>query len=87
MIHTNLFTDFIKKICRKSPVLFSPMQNLLGYDSSRLEIEATSIDWKQLLKTKVDPKYIDILKNFSWVNWITKVKGKDLLILGWNIYC
>lgn len=68
MMRANLLTDFVKKICGKSPVPSSPVQNSLGHDSSRLAIEAASIDRKKLLKAEVDPKYVSVLKNFSWVN-------------------
>ena len=40
MMRANLLTDFVKKICGKSPVPSSPVQNSLGHDSSRLAIEA-----------------------------------------------
>lgn len=68
MMRANLLTDFVKKICGKFPVPSSPVQNSLGHDSSRLAIEAASIDRKKLLKAEVDPKYVSVLKNFSWVN-------------------
>lgn len=67
MMRANLLTDFVKKICGKFPVP-SPVQNSLGHDSSRLAIEAASIDRKKLLKAEVDPKYLSVLKNFNWVN-------------------
>lgn len=41
---------------------------MLGHDSTRLALDAASIDKKKLLKAELDPKYIDVLKNFSWVN-------------------
>ena len=71
MMRANLLSDFVKKICGKSPVPSTPVQNLLGQDSSRLAIDAASIDRKTHLKAEVDPKYVDVLKNFSWVSWAT----------------
>ena len=68
MMRANLFSDFVKKICGKSPVPHTPVQNSLGHDSFRLAIDAASIDRKKLLKAEVDPKYVDVLKNFSWVS-------------------
>lgn len=68
MMRANLLTDFVKKMCGKSPMLSSPAQNSLGHDSSRLGMEAASIDRNKLLKADVDPKYVDVLKNFNWVN-------------------
>lgn len=38
---------------------------MLEYNSSRLAIKAASIDKKKLLKAKIDPKYVGILKIFS----------------------
>lgn len=44
MIRTNLLTNFVKKICEKSPVSSLFLQNLLKYDFSRLVIKVASIN-------------------------------------------
>lgn len=38
MLRANPLVDLVKKLCGKSPVPSSPVQNLLGHDSSRLAI-------------------------------------------------
>lgn len=68
MMRANILTDFVKKICPKSHIPSMSSQNPLGHGSTRLALDAASIDRKEILKAEVDPKYLDIPKNFSWVS-------------------
>lgn len=60
--------DFVKRIYLKMYVPSNSSQNQPGHESSRLALDATSINKKKLLKAGIYLKYIDVLKNFSWVN-------------------
>lgn len=64
-MRTNLLTDFVKKICGKPLILLHPSK--IRWDMI-LATDAASINRKKLLKAEVDPKYVAVLKNFSWVN-------------------
>lgn len=77
MMKANILTNFVKKICPKLHVPSTSSQNPLGHEFTWLALDPASIDWKKLLKADIDLKYIDILKNFSWVNWAPEVWGKD----------
>lgn len=68
LMRANILIDFVKKICPKTHVPSTSSQNQLGHESTRLALDAASIDKKKLLKADIDLKYLDVLKNFSWVN-------------------
>lgn len=54
----NILVDFVKKMCPKTHVPSSSSQSSLGHESSRLALDAASIDKKKLLKADTDLKYI-----------------------------
>lgn len=43
-MQVNFYTNFVKKIYKKSPVFFLHIQNLLKYNFSKLAIKTISID-------------------------------------------
>lgn len=67
LMRANLLVDFVKRMCPKSHASSSSSRSPQGHKSTRLVLDAASIDKKKLLKAEIDLKYMDILKNFSWV--------------------
>lgn len=51
LMRTNILLDFVKKMCPKTHVPSSSSQSPLGHESTRLALDAASIDKKKLLFT------------------------------------